>query len=136
MNTIEVKAIADSFSNANRVIAEHQKDGHVAEAKGNLKSDGTLQMRSVHVTALGERLTDLQKKELKTAIRIVNAGYAFQTAFGIKLAHLGQYAAHVASLEAVLATNPAPAAGDRAPVTEDASEPVAGAHRGKAKVTA
>lgn len=128
MKTIEVKNIADSFSNAIRLVTEHQKDGHVSESKGTLKSDGNLSVRSLHVTALGERLTDNDKRALKDALRKMNAGYAFQAAFGVKIAGLGQYAQHVSSIEGVLAESTGTTTAERTPSTEPASDP---AHAGK-----
>lgn len=123
MKTNEIKAIADRFSNSCRIVAEYQRDGYVTTAKGSLKADGQMSVRQVHITELGARLTDAQKKELKMALRDMSVGYSFQDAYGIKLAALGQYAAHVASIEGVLAESTGTVA-ERTPAVEQA-EPVA-----------
>lgn len=110
MNTLEIKALANSFTQACRIVADATKDGTVSRERASAGKE-TVKVSSTIAAAHG--LDGEELKKLKTAIKQFNAGHQFQDAFGVKLAWLATYADGQSQVENILATEASKGNGSR-----------------------
>lgn len=110
MNTIEIKALADKFTQACRVVAQATKDGVVSRERASAGKDSVKVSSTI---AASHGLDGDALKELKESVRIFNAGHTFQDTFKVKLAWLGTYADGQSQVENILATEASKGNGSR-----------------------
>lgn len=88
--TANIHSIATRFASACALVARAQVNGQVSAARGNA-NDKTLKVSTVHESDTSAMAPD-DLAALKKALRLYNAGHAFQTAFSANIALVGECA--------------------------------------------
>lgn len=102
MNTLEIKRLANDFTESCRVVAQATKDGIITKERA---SAGKETVKVTSTIAASHGLDGDALKDLKMHVSRYNAGHAFQDTFKMKLAWLGTYADGQKQVEEILTEN-------------------------------
>lgn len=84
-----------SFASACKIVSDAMKDGQI-EASRASANDKSAKTSTVHIADTSKMAPDALAT-LKRAVKLYNAGHAFQTAYGVKLAQVGDLCAYAKS---------------------------------------